>query len=157
MENSRLVLSHRHRAVGKAVIGAVVMAVVIVAVAGIYFATTSTTTLASTSTTSIKSGGPSAVLISIYSGASNSANAPGYKPDSLTLIIGVNNTVTWTNDDSAMHTVTSTSAPSGASFDSGGIRSGATYTHTFTVPGTYEYHCRPHGWMTGTMVVKAGL
>ena len=46
--------------------------------------------------------------------------APGYSPDSITVVIGMNNTVTWTNDDSTGHTVTSSSVPTGATtFDSG--------------------------------------
>ena len=76
-------------------------------------------------------------------------------PDSITLVIGVNNTVTWTNNDSVHHTVTSTTAPAGGSFNSGNMNGGATCTHTFTVPGTYHYDCIYHSWMTGTMVVKA--
>ena len=95
------------------------------------------------------------VHISLYSGAGNPSKSPGYSPDKVILVIGVNNTVTWTNDDSATHTVTSTSAPSCASFDSGNLNSGAAYTHTFTVPGTYQYDCRYRGWMTGTIVVEA--
>jgi hypothetical protein len=78
----------------------------------------------------------------------------------------VNNTVTWTNYDPAQHTVTSSSVPAGAaSFDSGTLaaatiavmnpKSGGTFTETFTVPGTYQFHCNFHSWMTGTVVVKA--
>jgi len=73
----------------------------------------------------------------------------------MTVVIGVNNSVTWTNDDSAAHTVTSTSAPAGTCLDSGNMGSGASYTYTFTVPGTYKYDCSYHSWMTGTAVVKA--
>jgi plastocyanin len=98
----------------------------------------------------------SVVPISITNGASSRSDAPGYSPDIVTLVIGVNNTVTWTNDDSAAHTLTSSSAPSGASFNSGNMNIGATCTHTFTVPGTYRYFCKYHSWMTGTIVVKAG-
>ena len=94
---------------------------------------------------------PPAVQISVYT-----SNAPGYRPDTVTLVIGVNNTVTWTNSDSAAHTITSTSSPSGAAFDSGNMNPGATCTWTFTVPGTYQYKCRYHSQMTGTIVVKAG-
>jgi plastocyanin len=92
----------------------------------------------------------------MYSGAANSSNAPGYRLDNITLVIGINNTVNWTNDDSAAHTVTSTSAPSCGAFDSGNMNSGAAYTHTFGVPCNYQYDCKYHSWMTGTIVVKAG-
>lgn len=64
-------------------------------------------------------------------------------------MIGVNNTVTWTNYDVSAHTVTSTNNM----FDSGNINSGESYTHTFTAAGTYQYYCIYHPWMTGTVVV----
>src|ERR1700740_2854350 len=48
----------------------------------------------------------SSIQISIQSGPSNSANGPGYSPDKITLVIGTNNTVTWTNNDAVHHTVT---------------------------------------------------
>jgi len=98
----------------------------------------------------------SAVKVSMPNGAGNPNGAPGYAPDNLTLVIGVNNTVTWTNNDSAHHTVTSTKAPAGASFDSGDMAPGATFSFTFTVPGTYQYDCVYHFWMTGTITVVAG-
>ena len=101
--------------------------------------------------------GSSGVHVSIPSGASNPANTPGYSPDKITLVLGVNATVTWSNDDSAPHTVTSTSVPSGASsFDSGNMNAGQTFTYTFTVAGTYQYKCDYHSWMTGTVTVVSG-
>jgi plastocyanin len=104
---------------------------------------------------------PAVVVVSIPAGAGAGASAaPGYAPDNVTVVIGVNNTVEWTNNDTQNggtdHTVTSTSVPSGAkSFDSGIMAEGATFTQTFTVPGTYEYHCTIHSWMTGSVVVLA--
>ncbi|HUI01554.1 MAG TPA: cupredoxin domain-containing protein, partial [Nitrososphaerales archaeon] len=84
-------------------------------------------------------------------------NTPGYSPDKITLVLGVNATVTWSNDDSAPHTVTSTSVPSGASsFDSGNMNAGQAFTYTFTVAGTYQYKCDYHSWMTGTVTVVSG-
>ena len=99
------------------------------------------------------------VKIPVGAGAGPSA-APGYAPENVTVVIGVNNTVEWTNNDTQNggtdHTVTSLSVPSGAaSFDSGILAEGATFTQTFTTPGTYEYHCTIHAWMTGSVVVLA--
>ena len=109
-----------------------------------------------TGTVVVKAGAPSA-KVSIPTGASSPNAAPGYAPDKITVIIGVNNTVAWTNNDSVDHTVTSVSVPTGAtSFDSGIMAAGATFTQTFTVPGTYQYHCSLHSWMTGTVTVKSG-
>jgi plastocyanin len=99
--------------------------------------------------------------VEIPSGAGNPSGAPGYAPDTVTVVMGVNNTVVWTNDDTAgvgtHHTVTSTSVPAGASsFNSGDVAPGATFTYTFTAPGTYQYDCVYHSWMLGTVIVKTG-
>ena len=59
-------------------------------------------------------------------------------------------TVTWKNDDQLQHTVTAYDN----SFDSGMIDPGASWSHTFTEPGTFAYHCTPHPFMKGTVVVK---
>ena len=81
----------------------------------------------------------------------------GFSPTVVKVVIGVNNTIQWTNDDSAPHTATSLSVPSGASsFDSGMLNPGAWYTVTLTVAGTYKYHCSYHSWMTGEIEVIAG-
>jgi len=91
-------------------------------------------------------------------GASNPANPPGFAPDNITVVIGVNNTVTWSNDDTrAPHTVHVSSVPAGAlPLSSGNMKPGDTYTYTFTVPGTYQYFCDYHSWMTGTVKVVQG-
>lgn len=100
------------------------------------------------------------VVVTIPAGSGVQSGAPGYTPDNVTVVIGVNNTVMWTNNDTQNsgtdHTVTSVSVPSGAaSFDSGIMAEGANFTQTFTVPGTYEYHCTIHSWMTGSVLVLA--
>jgi plastocyanin len=108
--------------------------------------------------------GQSTISVAILSGANGGPSHPGFSPDSITVLIGVNNTVTWTNDDSVDHTVTSLSVPVGATaFDSGELSpgmgmpwqtpAGEDFTQTFTVPGTYQYHCTQHAWMTGTVIV----
>jgi amicyanin len=72
-----------------------------------------------------------------------------FSPATLTITAG--DTVTWTNDDSAVHTATSTTG----GFDSGDLAQGASYSFTFTEPGTYDYLCTPHPTMTGQIVVQA--
>jgi plastocyanin len=92
-------------------------------------------------------------VISIPLGSGVPKGAPGYSPDKATVVIGVNNTVEWTNNDTVAHTVTS--APGNGSVSSGNLAVGATYTYTFTTPGTYDIVCLYHTWMTGTVVVLA--
>jgi plastocyanin len=81
-----------------------------------------------------------------------------FLPSTITLVIGVNNTISWTNKDSADHTVTFTKVPTGAqesSISNPDVSPGETFTITLTAPGTYQYHCAFHpGWMHGTITVK---
>jgi plastocyanin len=111
-----------------------------------------------TSTTTTSSAGPgSIVVVSIYNGASNPANPPGYSPDKVTVVLGVNASVKWSNDDKAPHTVTAISEPTGATpLKSLNMNAGQTFTYNFTVTGTYQYNCDYHSWMTGTVVVVGG-
>ena len=88
-----------------------------------------------------------AVHVSIILGAASYAT--GYNPDNITVVIGVNNTVIWTNNDNEPHTVTALDG----SFNSGNMNPGDTYTYTFTKPGTYPYTCTYHPWMHGYVTV----
>ena len=97
---------------------------------------------------------PETVRVSIPDGVASSSSS-NFQPGTITLVIGVNNTVVWTNNDSAPHTVTATSVPYGETkFSSGNMNSGTTFTYTFKAPGTYSYQCSYHYWMQGTIVVE---
>ena len=70
--------------------------------------------------------------------------------------ISVGDTVTWSNDDTAAHTVTSGLASEGpdGNFDSSLFMAGNTYEVTFDEAGEYPYFCMVHPWMTGTVTVS---
>src|SRR5574341_1115455 len=71
-------------------------------------------------------------------------------------IIDVGGEVTWTNDDTAAHTVTSgnpTDGPDGA-FDSSLFGPGKTFSHKFEEAGTFNYFCMVHPWMLGVVEVQ---
>jgi len=74
-----------------------------------------------------------------------------FTPATITVVIGVNNTVTWTQEQSGVpyHTVTSDNNTWG----SGHLTAGQTFSYTFTSPGTYGYHCTLHTYMKGTVIV----
>ena len=101
--------------------------------------------------------GPFTGTISVPAGTS----VPGceetnqcYIPAEVTISVG--ETVTWSNDDTAAHTVTSglaTEGPDG-NFDSSLFMAGTTYEHTFDAPGEYDYFCMVHPWMTGKVTVN---
>ena len=63
--------------------------------------------------------------------------------------------VTWLNEDSAFHSVTSGSYDSQTDlFDSGYLNAYESFTYRFDDAGTYEYFCTLHPWMEGTVVVE---
>jgi Copper binding proteins, plastocyanin/azurin family len=71
------------------------------------------------------------------------------------VIIGVNNTIEWVNQDTVGHTVTALVAPSeGLKFNSGLILAGKTFSVTLTVPGVYRYTCAWHNWLAGQITVN---
>jgi plastocyanin len=70
-----------------------------------------------------------------------------FTPQTITVKAGT--TVTWTNQDSVQHTVTSADAIGvnanvTSDFDSGLLGQGQTFSFTFTKAGTYFYLCTPH-------------
>jgi len=71
-----------------------------------------------------------------------------FSPQNLSVNVG--DTVTWTNQDTANHTVTSTD---GGPLASPSLGQGQSYSYTFSLPGTYSYHCSIHPMMTGTVTV----
>lgn len=93
------------------------------------------------------------------SGAGSTPPPPGTSPNQVivnytlpSFTVPAGTKVTWTNEDSVAHTVTSDATP--PLFDSGPLAPGATYSFTFTTPGTYPYHCNYHSSMHGTVVVS---
>jgi len=101
------------------------------------------------------------VNVSMPDGSGLPAGAPGFAPATIKVVIGVNNTILFTNmDTGAFHTVTCTVAAScPEQFDSGQItKVGSptnTFTHTFNTAGTYAITCSYHNWMKMTVNVLA--
>lgn len=81
----------------------------------------------------------------------NAVNIKDFKFDPATLTVPVGATVTWTNQDEEPHTI----AAKDGSFHGPGMDTHGTYSFTFTKPGTYDYICSIHPFMTGTVVVTA--
>jgi len=75
-----------------------------------------------------------------------------YNPNLIEIKVG--DTVTWINNDSSPHTVTTSSSSSNDSnFDSGVLRNGEAFSFTFDKEGQYSYFCTLHPSMVGTVVV----
>ncbi len=100
---------------------------------------------------------PATANVSITSGSS----VPGCEESSSCFMpyevtVDVGGKVTWSNDDSAAHTVTSGNSEIGPNgiFDSGMLMSGKPISFTFEDTGTYEYFCMVHPWMKGVVYVE---
>ena len=89
---------------------------------------------------------PGSVIMPVGAGSNT---AISFAPARVVVIIGVNNTLTFDNKDTATHTVTATDD----SFNSGDIKAGESWTYTFSTAGTFDYYCIYHSWMKGTVVV----
>ena len=83
--------------------------------------------------------------------AGNLVQISNFAFSSSVLNVKVGDSVTWTNMDSAPHTVTS---DSGSELTSAMLNEGEIYSHTFSVAGTYAYHCSVHPGMKATIIVS---
>jgi plastocyanin len=72
-----------------------------------------------------------------------------YSPGTIEIKRG--ETVEWQNSDLTPHTVTS---QTGNELNSGSVEPDATWSHTFSQPGTFPYYCTFHTEMKGTVIVK---
>jgi len=71
------------------------------------------------------------------------------------IVIDSGKEVTWVNEDSAFHSVTSGfyDAPTEL-FDSGHLDPSESFTFTFDESGIYDYFCTLHPWMKGQVIVE---
>ena len=94
----------------------------------------------------------------------NGAAVLNFTPDSMTVVMGENSTVQWTNQDSVQHTVVvcpvgggQLCSPSTAVASSSFLSHGDTFEVIFNETGVYHYYCSIHpGTMRGTITVVAG-
>ena len=71
------------------------------------------------------------------------------------IVVEKGKSVTWLNEDSSFHSVTSGfyPEPSGL-FDSGHLDPYQSYTLSFDEIGTYDYFCTLHPWMFAQVIVE---
>jgi plastocyanin len=107
-------------------------------------------------------GRPQPVPAAVPQAAEPGSNAPAAGRDTVTaavedflfrparLEVAAGTTIVWINNGQIAHTV---SAEDG-SFDSGSIEPGARGSLTFSRAGTFPFHCTPHPFMRGVIVVR---
>ncbi len=84
-------------------------------------------------------------------GTTISITSSGFSPATLTVVTG--SSVTWMNNDSTSHSITSTDG----SIKSGTIASGSSYSKSFTSAGTFSYFDATKTSMTGVVIVAASM
>jgi plastocyanin len=106
---------------------------------------------------------PQITKIIISPGSSQPSQARNFVPKEGDATLGSTNKVVWTNTDTVPHSVTSDNGYKdliNGQFNSiatiGLVLPQKTYQFTFTKDGQYPYHCEPHPWMTGKIVVGKG-
>jgi plastocyanin len=85
--------------------------------------------------------------VAIPTGA-QTLGSSAYVPNPITVAAG--RAVTWMNNDSTAHTVTSNTGV----FNSGTLGPGQSFSFTFQNAGTFQYHCSFHAGMVGSVVVQ---
>jgi len=72
-----------------------------------------------------------------------------------TIVVEKGKSITWINEDSSFHSVTSGfyGEPTGL-FDSGYLDPYQSYTLSFDEFGTYDYFCTLHPWMKAQVIVE---
>jgi plastocyanin len=90
-----------------------------------------------------------------------SANVPGstlvvirnftFEPAEVRIKPGAS--ITWVNCDAAGQPA-HTSTADQSQWDSGSLAAGQAFNHPFSTAGRFPYHCEPHPFMKGTIVVE---
>lgn len=87
--------------------------------------------------------------VEIPQGAWKTSSATPYQP--LRIDVPLGTMVTWTNNDSVVHTVTDVNN----GFDSGLIGPCRSWSYMFASEGEYNYYCTIHPWMKGAVKVDS--
>jgi plastocyanin len=100
---------------------------------------------------------PQSVTVTIPAGASLPDGNVTFIPEDVTVVLGVNNTVVWINENSNPERVIGEDENMPGGF--GKIRTliepdGGTFAFTFTEEGTYNYLSDINPWLKGTVTVK---
>jgi plastocyanin len=108
---------------------------------------------------------PSPPLVStivITEGAALADSGKGFLPPTITVVMGINNTARWVNQDDTAHFIEADYNDSqwfeatrlSRDFSSkNALEPGETFEFTFTKPGEFGYHSVPHPWKHGTVIV----
>ena len=96
-------------------------------------------------------------IIQIIPGSASPEQQDNFVPKIVNIQLTIDNLVIWENIDDTPHTVTPDhrheDSYSGTFGSEGVLKAGDSYEFLFTEPQEFEYHCQPHPWMKGTVIV----
>ena len=95
--------------------------------------------------------------IDMILGSASPEQQDNFVPKLVNIQLGIDNHVIWYNVDDTPHTVTPdhrvADSYSGDFGSPGVVKAGESYEFLFTEPHEITYHCSPHPWMTGTLII----
>ena len=116
--------------------------------------------------TSNYSQSPQITTVIIPQGAEDPSSGKNYEPQYIRVIIGVNNTVKWINDDTATSSIFADNQNDPNFFNAtntqtnlpnyklpNNLQPGESFEYVFTHVGYFGYHSEPHPWMRGWVLV----
>lgn len=103
----------------------------------------------------------------IPQGAENPSLGKNYEPQHIQVIIGINNTVRWTNNDTVMGNIVADNSDDPDFYNATNhispvdehgrtpnfLKTGESFSYAFTHIGYFGYHSEPHPWMRGWVLV----
>lgn len=96
-------------------------------------------------------------IIKMILGSANPDQQDNFVPKLVNIQLGIDNHIIWDNVDDTPHTVTPDEevrdSYSGKFGSVGVIMPGEKYEFIFTEVHEFEYHCEPHPWMRGTLII----
>lgn len=95
--------------------------------------------------------------IEMILGSADPSQQDNFVPKLVNIQLGLDNHLIWTNTDDVAHTVTPdhklSDKYSGEFGSTGVVLPGETFEFLFTEAQEITYHCEPHPWMTGTLII----
>ena len=96
-------------------------------------------------------------IIEMIPGSAQPNQQDNFVPKLVNIQLGIDNHLIWVNNDDVAHTVTPDhrveDSYSGEFGSPGVVLAGESYEFLFTEDHEINYHCEPHPWMTGIIIV----
>jgi plastocyanin len=115
-------------------------------------------------TENTNSQSPQITTVIIPQGAEDPTSGKNYEPQYIRVMIGINNTVKWINDDTTLSSVFADNQTDPNFFNATHkqtseknlniLKQGESFEYTFTKVGYFGYHSEPHPWMRGWVTVE---